>query len=83
MAFFYRELDKSHLRWAVPLVLSMHLAGILGLWFPPTRSLFLLLTPFNLLAAGSMLYLFQENRNRSFHLRMLVVMLAGFFASNT
>lgn len=80
MHFLNKPLGKSHLRWAIPLVLSMHLAGILGLWFPLTRALFLLLTPFNLLAAGSMLYFFQEKRDRNFHLRMLGVMLAGFSA---
>jgi putative membrane protein len=80
MFLLHQSLGVRHLRWAVPLVLSMHFAGILGLWFPLTRPLFLMLTPFNLLAAGSMLYFFQEKRDRTFHLRMLGVMLTGFFA---
>lgn len=60
------------------LVLSMHIAGMLGLWFEATRYWFELLTPFNLLTSISLVILFHKDYSASFWKFVVITFFVGF-----
>jgi putative membrane protein len=61
------------------LLLSMYVAGIIGLSFNYSAGLFQFLTPFHLLTSFFFLIYFQNERNRSFYLFLLISFLVGYF----
>ncbi len=62
-------------RW---LLISMHIAGIIGLLHPFTRPLFLALVPFNLVVTAGLLFMFHRDYRLSFVLFCLLAFAAGF-----
>ncbi|WP_428657869.1 carotenoid biosynthesis protein [Runella sp.] len=56
----------------------MHIAGFIGLQFPPTQALFKALVPFHLLSSLALLLLFHMDWNRSALLFCIVAYLVGF-----
>ena len=52
---------------ASTLLISMQLTGFIGLQWEATRSLFLLLTPFHLLATALLVFAFAPEKNRAFY----------------
>ncbi len=65
-------------RYAIILLVAMHLAGIIGLSLPLTQEAFKLLVPFNLLANAALVLWFHQDWNKSFLGALAVVMLTGF-----
>ncbi len=61
------------------LILIMHLAGLLGLCYEPTRWLFESATPFNLTTSIVLLLLAQRKYSPSFWLFVSITFLVGFF----
>jgi len=61
------------------LITVMHLAGLLGLWFEPTRKIFEMATPFNLMTSIVLLFLAQRNYSPSFWIFVSITFLVGFF----
>lgn len=61
------------------LILVMHFAGLLGLWFEPTRQIFEMATPFNLVTSIVLLFLAQRNYSLSFWIFVSITFLVGFF----
>ncbi len=61
------------------LILVMYFAGLLGLWFEPTRHIFQLATPFNLITSIILLFLAQRNYSSSFWIFVSITFLVGFF----
>lgn len=61
------------------LILVMYFAGLLGLWFEPTRELFELATPFNLVTSIVLLLLAQRKYSPSFWIFVSITFLVGFF----
>ncbi len=61
------------------LILVMYLAGLLGLWFEPTRQIFEMATPFNLLTSIILLLLAQRKYSSSFWVFVSITFLVGFF----
>lgn len=61
------------------LLVAMHVAGALGLYWPPSRPFFQLLAPFNLLFTALVLLYFQEEKSKSFWIFAAVAFLTGFF----
>lgn len=63
---------------AFRLLLAMHIAGAIGLAIPSTRSLFQLLTPFNLLATAAIIFHFEEKKTPNYILLIVITFLAGY-----
>lgn len=57
----------------------VHVCGIAGLLYPPTRPLFEKATPFNLLLSATLLFSFHKDWNVYFFIFMLITLLSGFF----
>jgi len=57
----------------------VHVCGIAGLLYPPTRPLFEKATPFNLLLSATLLFSFHKDWNAYFFIFMFITMLSGFF----
>jgi putative membrane protein len=73
-------LQKSIYRFSVGLVLAMHFFGCLLMLYPPTKDLFLSLTPLNLLTTVVLFAVHQEEaNNRNFLLFLLVAYTVGYF----
>ncbi len=62
-------------RW---LLVSMYVAGVIGLQHPLTHSLFLFLVPFNLMVTAALLFMFHRDYSRPFLLFCLLTYAAGF-----
>jgi putative membrane protein len=60
------------------LLVSMYVAGIIGLQHPLTHPLFLLLVPFNLVVTAGLLFMFHGDYSRPFLLFCLLTYAAGF-----
>ena len=73
------ELHQNYYIGAIGLLVSMHIAGFLGLQYTYTRSWFELLVPFNLLVCGLLVILFQKDLSQSFLKAMGIIFLLGFF----
>lgn len=56
----------------------MYLSGLIGLQIPTTKSLFLLLTPFNLIASLGLLLWFHTDFNRAFIRYAILAFIIGF-----
>lgn len=61
------------------LLLAMHIAGALGLYWPPSRPFFQMLAPFNLLFTAVVLLYFQEGKSIGFWAFAGISFLTGFF----
>lgn len=61
------------------LLAATYLAGIIGLKFPLTASLFQDLTPFNLMLSALILFSFHRHWNKAFLVFWLICFLSGFF----
>lgn len=61
------------------LIMVMHFAGLLGLWFGPTRQIFEMATPFNLITSIILLFLAQRKYSPSFWIFVSITFLVGFF----
>jgi putative membrane protein len=70
---------QSHINFFNGLILVMHFAGLLGLWFEPTRELFEMATPFNLITSIVLLFLAQRSYSPSFWIFVSITFLVGFF----
>lgn len=66
------------LSYAAGFLLLTHVAGIIGLAWPLTRSYFLLATPANLLVSALLLIIFQFPRNFAFYFFAVICFLVGF-----
>ncbi len=60
------------LKYFIYLMCSMYIAGCIGLALNQTQDLFKSLTPFNLICSFLVLVLFQENKNTSFWVFLIV-----------
>jgi putative membrane protein len=67
-------------QYLVPLLVSMHIAGVLGLYHPVSRPLFQLLVPFNLLASAGFLIWLHPHRNPAFWFFVGFSAIVGFLA---
>jgi len=65
-------------RNAILLLAAMHIAGIIGLSIESTRSLFQLLTPFNLAATAAILLHFEHHKGKRLFLFILVTFILGY-----
>lgn len=72
------ELPFVNERNAFLLLLAMHIAGVIGLSFVASRSLFQSLTPFNLLATAALLLHFEKVKNGKYFLFILSTFLLGY-----
>lgn len=61
------------------LLLSMYIAGIIGLNIPETASLFQFLTPFNLLTSLGILLYFHREWNTNFIVFCVIAFMTGYF----
>lgn len=64
---------------AFQLLVSMHMAGALGLAFDGTREIFMMLTPYNLLATGLIVFHFEAHKSWKYGLFLSIAFLTGFF----
>ena len=69
----------AYFRPGVLLLLSMYLAGWLGLQIPASREIFLLLVPFNLIVSAVVLFIFHTQWNRPFIVFCVLTFLCGFW----
>lgn len=77
IARFYQGLQASLLSYSIPLVVIMHMVGIVGL-LSPFQEFFRLLTPFNLAVSAFLLWLNHADRSLSFFMFALTVFTLGF-----
>lgn len=63
---------------AFRLLLAMHIAGGIGLAIPESRVFFQMLTPFNLLATGAIVFHFEEKKTPTYILLLVISFLVGF-----
>jgi uncharacterized membrane protein len=77
MIRIYRGIYTTLYSYSVELLLLMHVAGIIGL-LSPLHEYFRLLTPFNLLVSGFLLWLNHHDRSRSFLMFAGIVFVLGF-----
>ena len=61
------------------LLISMYIAGIIGLNLPQTAALFRFLTPFNLVASCVILLCFHKDYNLNFLIFSVITFLMGYF----
>lgn len=61
------------------LLIAMHTAGVLGLYFEESRTLFQSLTPFNLLLTAAIIFHFEEDKSAKYFIFILFTFLFGFF----
>ena len=73
------ELQRTYYIVAIGLLVSMHIAGFLGLQYAHTRPWFELLVPFNLMVCGLLVIFFQKDLSQSFLKAMGIIFLLGFF----
>ncbi|KYG83440.1 carotenoid biosynthesis protein [Roseivirga echinicomitans] len=66
-------------RIAFILLIAIHAAGVLGLYFEESRALFQSLTPFNLLLTAAIIFHFEEGKNAKYFIFILFTFLFGFF----
>ena len=71
--------NNPAIRIALFLLISMHVAGLIGLQSSYTRWLFELLVPFNLLTTCGILLYFHEEWKKSFLSFLIIVFLTGYF----
>mgnify|MGYP000848338629 CR=1 FL=1 len=77
IARLYRGLRVTITPYSVPVVVAMHLVGIIGL-LSPFQDYFRLLTPFNLVVSAFLLWLNHADRSTSFLMFALTVFTLGF-----
>lgn len=65
-------------RIGIGLLVSMHIAGLIGLNWAFSRPLFLALVPFNLITTAAIVLFFHTTFNRPFVLFCVIVFLVGF-----
>lgn len=70
---------KRNQRIAFILLIAMHTAGVLGLYFEGSRALFQSLTPFNLLLTAAIIFHFEESKNAKYFIFIIFTFLFGFF----
>ncbi|WP_421977366.1 carotenoid biosynthesis protein [Roseivirga seohaensis] len=70
---------RQNQRIAFILLIAMHTAGVLGLYFEESRALFQLLTPFNLLLTAAIIFHFEEGKNLKYFIFIIFTFLFGFF----
>ncbi|WP_291727926.1 carotenoid biosynthesis protein [Bernardetia sp.] len=70
---------QNNIQFFGALIIVMHLAGLLGLWFEPTRVLFEMATPFNLITSIVLLLLAQRKYSTSFWIFVITTFSVGFF----
>lgn len=76
---YARFFVQNNINFFGGLILVMHLAGLLGLYFEPTRAIFQLATPFNLITSIVLLFLAQRRYSLSFWIFVSITFLVGFF----
>lgn len=64
--------------WAVALVVSMHIAGFIGLQWQPSRAFFEMLIPFNLVSSTVILLYFHQDWRSSFIAFIAISFCVGF-----
>ncbi len=74
-----RFFTQNNINFFGGLILVMHFAGLLGLWFEPTRELFEMATPFNLITSIVLLFLAQRKYSSSFWFFVSITFFVGFF----
>jgi len=72
------ELPFVNERNAFLLLVAMHTAGIIGLSIESTKSLFQMLTPFNLLATAAILLHFEKNKTPRYFIFILATFVLGY-----
>jgi len=70
---------RQNQRIAFFLLIAMHTAGVLGLYFEESRALFQSLTPFNLLLTAAIIFHFEEGKNIKYFMFIIFTFLLGFF----
>jgi putative membrane protein len=76
---YLHPIQNLLVKYALLLLVLMHLAGGIGLAFDSSRWLFQALTPFSLWTSGLLLLLFQDKKERSFWLFAAICFLTGYF----
>ena len=69
---------KKNQNIAFALLIAMHVAGIVGLYFEGSRALFQSLTPFNLLLTAAIIFHFEEGKNAKYFIFIIFTFLFGF-----
>ncbi|MBX2946702.1 MAG: carotenoid biosynthesis protein [Cyclobacteriaceae bacterium] len=77
IARLYKSLQVTICPFSLPLVVVMHVVGIVGL-LSPYQELFRLLTPLNLVASAFLLWINHADRSASFLLFAFIVFVLGF-----
>jgi bisanhydrobacterioruberin hydratase len=77
MVRIYRGIYSTLYLYSIQLLVIIHVAGIIGL-LSPLQEYFRLLTPFNLLVSGFLLWLNHHDRSRSFMIFAGSVIVLGF-----
>ncbi|WP_323755392.1 carotenoid biosynthesis protein [Roseivirga sp.] len=70
---------KRNQRIAFILLIAMHTAGILGLFFEESRAIFQSLTPFNLLLTAAIIFHFEVDKSTKYFIFIIFTFLFGFF----
>ncbi|MFT7267924.1 MAG: putative membrane protein [Candidatus Endobugula sp.] len=65
---------------AFAFLIATHTAGAIGLLYEPTSALFQMLTPFNLLVTGALIFHFEEKKTTSYFIFIFLIAALGFFA---
>ncbi len=77
IARIYQGLQATLTQYSMSILIVMHVIGIVGL-LTPFQEYFRLLTPFNLLTSGFLLWLNHGDRSLSFFMFALTVFVLGF-----
>jgi len=70
---------RQNQRIALALLIAMHIAGVIGLYFEASRALFQMLTPFNLIMTAAIIFHFEEDKNLKYFVFIIFTFLFGFF----
>lgn len=65
-------------RLAFAFLIATHAAGAIGLIYEPTRALFQLLTPYNLILTGAIIFHFEKEKSKNYVLFILITAVIGF-----
>jgi len=76
---YLHPIQNKLARYALLLLVLIHLAGGIGLSIEVSRPYFQMLTPFSLWTGGILLLVFQEGKDRTFWIFAIIAFLVGFF----
>ena len=75
----FKQVYLKNEKYAISLLIAMHIAGIIGLSLPATQEIFKILVPFNLLANAALMLWFHQEWNKKFVWALAITMLVGFW----